>query len=301
MAKADPVFRKLQIEVGQGHELRVPLYKAIEDELGQDKPVRVVSFFTSFRFPVLIEDDDATMLEELLATTDLDGRELLLLINSPGGDALAAERIVNVCKSYSKDGFRVIVPSMAKSAATMICLGADEILLSNTSELGPIDPQILIHDDNGQPSRYQAAHEILESYTDLLDKAVATKGRIEPFLQQLARFDARDIRRICSAQDLSSSIATNLLKRGMLNKKTVPQIRRIIRPLTDPKQTKDHGRPVFYPEAKACGLNVRLVENRSSAWRKVWELYLRLNYLTLTSTMKVLETIDESYVSSVAK
>jgi len=298
MAKAERVFRKLQAEVHQGHERRVPLYKALEAELGANK--RIVSFFTSFRYPVLIDDSDATMLEEVLATTDLDGKELLLLINSPGGDALAAERIVNVCRSFSDSGFKAVVPSMAKSAATMVCLGADEIIMSKTSELGPIDPQILIRDDKGNPVRYQAAHEILESYAELLNQAVSTKGRIEPFLQQLARFDARDIRNIRSAQDLSSSLAITFLKHGMLKQKSVTQIARLIRPFTDPLETKDHGRPVFCDNAKKCGLNVSIIENKSALWRKVWELYLRLNHLTETGCSKVIETGDEHFFSSVA-
>ncbi len=38
--------------------------------------------------------------------------------------------------------FRIIVPDMAKSAGTLMTFGADQILMSDTSELGPIDPQI---------------------------------------------------------------------------------------------------------------------------------------------------------------
>ena len=186
---------------------------------------------------------------------------------------------------------------MAKSAATMVCFGSDEIMLSKTSELGPIDPQILIRNDQGQPIRYQPAHEILESYQELLASAVSVKGRIEPFLQQLARYDARDLRNIRSAQDLSTSVAVNMLKRGMLRKKSTAQIRKLIRPFTDPKTMKDHGRPVFFEMSKKCGLNVQLVDNKSVMWRSVWELYLRLNHLTFTSASKVIETVDESYYS----
>jgi ClpP class serine protease len=36
----------------------------------------------------------------------------------------------------------VVVPDQAKSAATLIALGADEILMGPASDLGPIDPQI---------------------------------------------------------------------------------------------------------------------------------------------------------------
>jgi hypothetical protein len=38
--------------------------------------------------------------------------------------------------------FEVIVPHMAKSAATLICFGASCIHMGPTAELGPVDPQV---------------------------------------------------------------------------------------------------------------------------------------------------------------
>src|ERR1700728_4542010 len=101
-------FRQLNEEVGQGHSLRRPLYEAIEGELGADQ--KLIAFFTSFSSPVMIDDQDADMIEEALQNTDMTGKRLVLMINSAGGEALAAERIVTICRSYSKDGFSVIVP-----------------------------------------------------------------------------------------------------------------------------------------------------------------------------------------------
>ena len=42
----------------------------------------------------------------------------------------------------AKDRFLAVVPRRAKSAATLLALGADEIHMGLMSELGPIDPQI---------------------------------------------------------------------------------------------------------------------------------------------------------------
>lgn len=296
MAKAEPVFKRLLQEIHQGHELRRNIYSKLEVALGGEH--RVVSVFTSFRYPVILEDSDADMLEEVLSTTDLDGRRLMVVLNCPGGDGMAAERIVNICRTFGNNHFSVIVPKMAKSAATMVCLGADEIIMSSTSELGPIDPQILIRNERGEPEKYQAAHEILESFYYLLGEANTTKGRIEPYLQQLARFDARDIRNIESAQDLSESIAVGLLKKCMMKGLTDAQIKKKIKLLTDPRETKDHGRALFHDAAKKCGLNVTTIDNKHATWRLVWELYLRLNSLTNSHAAKVIETVDESYTAS---
>jgi ClpP class serine protease len=174
-------MRVLQ-EANQEHHTRKALYKRIEKQLGVNK--KVVGFFTTFDWPVQLGDKDADMLEEVLHNCCVKTTELVLILNCPGGDALAAERIIRICRSYSKRGFAVIIPKAAKSAATMVCLGADNIGMSSTSELGPIDPQIQVGD------RYYAAHEIIESYDDLMRKANTTTGKVDPYLQQLYRFES---------------------------------------------------------------------------------------------------------------
>ena len=289
---------KMLEEAHQGHPMRRHLYEELENAFGGN--VVVVSLFTSFRWPVVLEDTDADMLEELLHSCDCPTKKLVLIINSPGGEAFAAERIVNICRSFSPKGFSVIVPKMAKSAATMVCLGATEIIMSATSELGPVDPQIPVQD--GDDTRYLAAHEIIESYKDLFSKANRTKGRLEPFLQQLQRFDARDIRRIVSAQELSASIAIKCLKDGMLSRFSEKQIKKKISPFLDPAITKAHGRPIYHDVALKCGLNVKLHDIHTDLWKQVWELYMRCNYVVSNAQLrlaKLVESLDDYYVASV--
>lgn len=67
--------------------------------------------------------------------------KLGLLLHSQGGSLEAADKFVRICREYA-DEFSVIVPLEAKSAATAICLGADEIVMTAVAELGPIDPII---------------------------------------------------------------------------------------------------------------------------------------------------------------
>ena len=79
-------------EVNQDSDRRLPLIRQIEDFYR----ARTVTYFTSFSNPAAeISDEDAEMLESILAV-EHDKGKLLLILNSPGGQALAAERIVNV-------------------------------------------------------------------------------------------------------------------------------------------------------------------------------------------------------------
>lgn len=286
----------IQEQVTQAHSTRAELYRTIEGELGPDR--RLVAFFTSFRYPVIISDSDADMVEDVLRTTLAKSDELYLMINSPGGDPLAAERIVNVCRNHSAKGkYVVIVPKMAKSAATMISLGARRIVMSNTSELGPIDPQVRVVLEGENEYQYVAAHEVITSYEDLMRKANRTKGELAPYLQQLKRYDSRAIERIRSWQALSDSIAVRALESGMMSGQKAEDIRSRIRQLLDPKYSKAHGRPIYPDVAEQCGLDVEVMTLQSDIWNTIWELYTRLNHLVSDTACKIVESREESYVA----
>ena len=286
-------------QITQGLPTRSELYRSIECESGLEKDCRLVSFFTSFVFPVGIIDQDADMLEDVLRATLGPDDELLLMINSPGGDLLAAERIVNICRSYSANGrYSVVVPKSAKSAATMVALGAHQIFMGPTSELGPIDPQVLMTLAGDGP-RLVPAHEVIESYDELMTRAEETEGQLAPFLQQLERYDATKIRNIKSVQALCESIAVRTLRTGMMSKHQHKYIANKIKPFTDPSHTGVHGRPIYPPAAQKCGLNIEVQDLRSELWKNVWNLYVRLDSVTSSSSGKIVESSDSSYTTSV--
>lgn len=69
-------------------------------------------------------------------------KDILLFILSPGGSIEPAYQISKLCRAFAKERFIVAVPREAKSAATLLALGADEIHMGPLSQLGPIDPQL---------------------------------------------------------------------------------------------------------------------------------------------------------------
>lgn len=275
-------------EVGQGHSTRKDLFGELEGHL--DRPV--VSFFTSFRYPVMIQDDDADMLEGVLQSLDLS-RGLALLISSPGGDGLAAERIVNMCRAYSGTGeFWAIVPGKAKSAATIVCFGASKITMGPTSELGPVDPQL------NEGGRVFSVYNLVASYEDLFTRAVQDRaGNMQPYLQQLEHYDEREIAELRSAIELSKDIAARLLGTGMMSKRAEKTIMDKIKMFLTPEQTKAHGRPIYRDEAHKCGLNIESAEPDSDFWSMVYALYIRSNNLVQTEASKCIESVEHSYMA----
>ncbi len=118
-------------------------------------------------------------------------------------------------------------------------------------------------------------------------------------MQQLARFDARDIRRIRSAQELSESIAVKCLQSSVFASLGPTQIKNRIKPFLDPKYTKVHGRGIYHDVAKKCGLNVELHDTMSEVWQIVWELYVRLNYVVSHNAAKVIESSEHYWVAPI--
>jgi len=284
------VIQQVAEEQYQGHSTRRHLYLRLEEMLGRP----VISYFTSFRYPVMIEDSDADMLEGIFQKSDL-ARGFALLLSSPGGDGLAAERIINICRSYSGTGmYEVIVPGKAKSAATMISLGASKIVMSKTSELGSIDPQIAYVED-GRVRRF-SAYNIIKSYEALFSRAVKEKGNLQPYLQQLANYDEREIAELRTALSLSEDIAIKALRTGMLAGQSDKRIRKRIRIFLTPEKVKTHGRPIYASDALNCGLAVEIRDLREELWCIVYELYVRLNnYVSTNNIAKCIESKDYSF------
>jgi len=65
--------------------------------------------------------------------------ELSLFLGSRGGATETPWKIVSLMREYAKR-FSILVPYRAHSSATLTALGADEIVMTEMSELGPVDP-----------------------------------------------------------------------------------------------------------------------------------------------------------------
>ncbi len=65
----------------------------------------------------------------------------LLYMTTPGGDPHAAYRIIRALRAkYAK--VRLAIAGPCKSAGTLIAIGAHELVMADTGELGPLDVQL---------------------------------------------------------------------------------------------------------------------------------------------------------------
>ncbi|MCD6429410.1 hypothetical protein J7L09_01815 [bacterium] len=105
-----------------------------------------------------------------------------LFLYSTGGDTMVPWRLVSMIREYC-DKFSVLIPYKAHSAATMIALGADEIVMSDLSELSPIDPSTANVFNPQDPRNLQAripiSVEDVMAYFDLAKNKIGIKDEKE--------------------------------------------------------------------------------------------------------------------------
>lgn len=171
----------------------------------------------------------------------------------------------------------------------MICFGANTIHMSLTAELGPVDPQVQY--EHG----WISAQEYIRSYEQLMLSAASGKHkRIEPFLQQLNRYDARFVEQLKSHQELSADISVRLLKTGMMQGQTDEEIRKRIEVFLSQQMTNAHGRMINPAGVQECGLKVTLIELGSELWNNLWELYVRSDWVVSNGRRKLIESCTSS-------
>lgn len=287
----DPVVLQVLSERNQNHDTRKQLFLELEEEIKRP----IVTFFTSFTYPVMLEDSDVDMLAGILQKLDLSNG-LALVISSPGGEGLAAERMINVCRNYSgTSDYWAIVPGKAKSAATMVCFGPNKLFMGPTSELGPVDPQVTLPE--GDTVKRFSVFNIIESYNDLFQRAIESDGNLEPFLQQLANYDAREVKEFESALSLSEDISISALLSGMMKGSSTQDIQNNIGLFLTPESKKTHGRPIYWEEASKCGLSIEKIEIQSKLWQLLYELYIRTSEYVSTTVAKCIESKEHSFIA----
>lgn len=214
-----------------------------------------------------IVDQDIEQLRRLLEKIE-PRAPITLLLNSPGGEIGAAEKMVRLLletRSDSPGAFEVVVPDYAKSVATLVALGAGRIFMSVFSELGQIDPHIrLANGSRVSVFTYLLAYE-----------AAVRRSKEHPmvpaFADALAKFDPALMAAIRQVVSKARTCAEDLLKRrGVDYAAAVDALMDRDRHFTD-------GPRIDSRTAKAIGLTqVHHEDLRSESWRRYWRLYLEL-------------------------
>ena len=135
---------------------------------------------------------------ENLKSNENSREKLIFFLNTPGGSAEVVEKIVEIIRFHYKE-VAFVVPDMALSAGTILCMSGDQIYMDYSSALGPIDPQVF----NGK--EWVPALGYLDKVNELLEKARNNNLTDAEFLI-LQGLDLALLRRYEQAKDLTITL-----------------------------------------------------------------------------------------------
>jgi ATP-dependent protease ClpP protease subunit len=267
----------------QGTATRQGLIKEIE-ALDTIKPRRLLVYIgnvanpnSSINMTHIVPLADA--LTGIGRTENLD-----LMIHTLGGSGDTAEKVVEMCRNHCSGEFRVIIPNMAKSAGTLIALGADTIVMGHCSEVGPTDPQIRI--TVGNAPQMISAWTFIHARDELAAKVNEANARGEnadAYLQQLATIDSVFVKHCEQLMEFAKKVGRKWIA-ARLTATSVPKAEaekradEVIDFLSDVQEHIIHGRLILAKELKTnCEptLHILELEETSSLWQKLWNLYVR--------------------------
>lgn len=222
----------------------------------------------------------ANMLKSIGKVENLD-----LIVVSPGGDGTVAETILHLCRKYCTNQLRVVIPAFAKSAATLIALGADEIVMGESSEIGPIDAQVLVMQDSTETQ--VSADHFLRARDEAVENLKSTEGHIVQAAQiQLSLLSPAFLKFCEDSMQFARDFAEKQLRTHMF-KAEYPndlagwdqRITSIISNLTSSSRHLTHGRMItsqhIRTDTELQHLKVRDLPNDDDYWVALNELFLR--------------------------
>lgn len=205
-------------------------------------------------------------------------KTLTVLVDSPGGDIDVTFHLVRAFRQYA-DNLEVIVANWAKSGATLVCLGANKILMGKDGELGPLDAQV--PDPRGSAIPKSALNtfkslEYLQRYTletlDLVTRLLLRRSGMDipyaieqalpfvsciatPLYQQVQPQELGEARRrLAVAEEYGKRIMHRYGYTSVSTKKIESIVNKLV------WEYPSHGFVIDFAEAKEIGLTVEMLD-----------------------------------------
>jgi hypothetical protein len=195
------------------------------------------------------------------ACSNITERTIDLVLHSPGGNPDATESVMSYLRQRF-DHIRAVVPLAAMSAATMMALACDEIVMGAHSQLGPIDPQITVMTPEGP--RTAPAQAIKDQFDMAQRDCSSDPTRIAAWMPLLRSLGPGLLAQCDTAQQRTVDFVARQLERHMLNGDTAAAEKAAEKAADwfgDHSYFKSHGRNVTRDDARALGIVVTDLEN----------------------------------------
>lgn len=176
---------------------------------------------------------------------------IYLFIKSNGGNGQASLRLVNLLRQYCQR-LVALVPLQCASAATMIALGANEILMGPLAYLTAVDTS-LTHDLSPVDRHNNRVSVSLDELTRVIRLWQAEQSDKEdnPYKALFQHVHPLVIGAVDRAESLSLMLCKELLAYHVKDAATAEQIANTLN-----SKYPSHSYPILFEEARAVGLNV---------------------------------------------
>lgn len=210
----------------------------------------------------------AVLFEEMLGSVRPNG-DLHLLLATPGGDGEAAIRLLRQIQSRCRR-LTIVIPHQAKSAGTLLALGAHHIIMGPISDLGPIDPQMWLTNYGRMPAKAVVAA------FDHAERSARSEGQVAEFLARtLANRSAIDVQQ---ARDFISHTGVQLrqalAEQPGRNDSEVESLATALAPLLITKP-QSHAATISARVMISAGLPVAELDPETPQWSQIWSLWMR--------------------------
>ena len=183
-------------------------------------------------------------------------KTLRLFLRSNGGALEAPLPIVNLIREFY-DKFVVYVSEHAHSAATLISLGADEIIMGPMGSLSPVDPQIKFPNQKDITMGAFSVEDVA-GYYQLIDKLdIPDAGRVEALRYMVEKLPPTLLGQIERVRGLIRMVAGRLMQSTSIDETKKEMI---IKRLTE--EYPSHQYQISRVEVEEMGLKVKKADDQ---------------------------------------
>ena len=233
----------------------------------------------------LINDDDKngfmTTIQGLDRSKGLD-----LILHTPGGDLAATESIIDYLLRMFHQDIRAIVPQLAMSGGTMMCLACKSIVMGKQSSLCPIDPQL-----DGIPT-----HGVIEEFNRAYKECKSDPDKIpvwQPILNNSKPTLIGKCQKVITwSEDLAGTYLSNKMLRGDKKKDQKDKIASILKVLTDHSFTLSHTRHLNIDICEQLLKIERMEDNQDFQDAILSVHHACMHTIAQTGTIKLIENQD---------
>lgn len=289
------ILTELKVESAQGNSVpfdsvRRKYLSSLSQHTGRNVILYASAFTQKGGAPELLsvtEEDVQGMME---VSHGLDkAKPVDLIIHSPGGSPEAAEGIVEYLHAQFPE-IRVVIPQIAMSAATMIACSGTSIVMGKHSNIGPVDPQLIINSPSGQTSN--PAKAIIDQFYKALKEVNEPDKQAWAIL--LNQYGPSVITQCENYIKMSEALVRDWLDRFMFknehdpNKSTI--INQIASFLANHDNFKSHGRHISREKAEAIGLHIEHLEDDAVFQDQILSVFHATTHtFSSTPAMKIIE------------